>query len=143
MIKMLHSTWAILVLLMLIVAVVNAVIGLTSKKSFGEKDIRIPLFTLIVSHIQLLIGLIAYFSSAQFAHMREEGMGLAMKDPDIRMITVEHPLMMIIALVLITIGFSAHKKKTTDKAKFKTIAVYYGIALLLVLSRIPWNHWFN
>ena len=55
--KHIHSYWAYLVLLILIVAVVNAIIGFTQKKQFTDKDLRIGLFTLIVTHIQLLIGL--------------------------------------------------------------------------------------
>jgi len=140
---MLHSGWAYITVLILIIAVGNAIIGLTSNKEFTDKDLRIPLFALIVGHIQLLIGLVAYFTSAQFAILKENGMGAAMKDPEIRLVIVEHPLMMILAVVLITVGFSKHKNKSTDKAKFKTIALYYGVALLFVLSRIPWAKWLN
>lgn len=143
MIKMLHSGWAYITLLLLIVAVVNVIIGLTSNKEFKDKDLRISLFALIVTHIQILIGFVAYFLSAQFTFLRENGMGEAMKNSEIRLVIMEHPLMMILAVVLITIGFSKHKSKTTDKAKFKTIAIYYGIALLFVLSRIPWSQWLN
>jgi len=143
MITMLHSGWAYITVLILIIAVGNAIIGLTSNKEFTDKDLRIPLFALIVGHIQLLIGLVAYFTSAQFAILKENGMGAAMKDPEIRLVIVEHPLMMILAVVLITVGFSKHKNKSTDKAKFKTIALYYGVALLFVLSRIPWAKWLN
>ncbi len=143
MIKMMHSGWAYITLLLLIIAVVNAIIGLTSKKEFKDKDLRISLFTLIVTHIQILIGFIAYFTSAQFAFLRENGMGEAMKESEIRLVVIEHPLMMILAVVLITIGFSKHKSKTTDKEKFKTITIYYGLALLFVLSKIPWNQWLN
>jgi len=143
MIKMLHSTWAIVVLLMLLIAVGNAIVSLVSNKPFKEKDLRIPLFTLIVSHIQLILGLIAVFTSAQFHHLREIGMGAAMKDPEIRTVVIEHPFIMIIALIVLTIGFSKFKNKATDKEMYKTIALYYGIALLLVLSRIPWGTWFN
>ena len=143
MIKMLHSTWAIIVLLMLVIAVVNAIISLTANKAFKEKDLRIPLFTLIVAHIQLILGLIAVFTSAQFYHLKEIGMGAAMKDSEIRTVVIEHPFIMIIALIVLTIGFSKFKNKATDKEMYKTIAVYYGIALLLVLSRIPWGTWFK
>lgn len=143
MIKMIHSGWAYITLLILIFAVFNVIKGLTSKKEFTDKDLRISLFTLIVAHIQLIIGFIAFFASAQFTFLRENGMGASMKDADIRMFVIEHPLMMILAIVLITIGFSKHKKKETDKSKFKTIAIYYGIALLFILSRIPWNQWFQ
>ena len=143
MIKMLHSGWAYITLIVLIFAVVNAFIGLSSKKDFKEKDLRIPLFTLIVAHIQLIIGVIALFVSAQFQFLLENGMGAVMKEPDIRLAIVEHPLMMILAIVAITVGFSKHKKQSTDKGKFKTIALYYGVALLFVLSRIPWSKWLS
>lgn len=143
MIKMIHSGWAYITLIVLVFAVFNAIIGLTSKKEFKDKDLRISLFTLIVSHIQLVIGLIAFFVSAQFAYVLENGMGAAMKEPVIRLFVVEHPLMMILAIVLITMGFSKHKKQNTDSGKFKTIALYYGLALLFVLSRIPWAQWLS
>jgi heme A synthase len=141
--KMIHSYWAYLVLLVLIVALLNAVMGLTSKKEFTAKDLRISLFALIASHIQLIIGFIAYYTSDYYLIMREAGMGEVMKNSDLRKVLVEHPLVGIIAITLITIGFSKHKKKTTDSAKFKTIAVFYAIALLLILSRIPWSQWFS
>ena len=140
---MLHSGWAYITVLIIIIAVANAIIGVTSNKEFQEKDLRIPLFALIIAHIQLLIGLVAYFTSAQFAILKENGMGAAMKDPEIRLVVMEHPLMMILAVILITVGFSKHKNKSSDKAKFKTIALYYGVALLFILSRIPWDKWFN
>lgn len=140
---MLHSGWAYITLIILIFAVVNAIIGLNSKKEFTDKDLRISLFTLIVAHIQLIIGFIAFFVSAQFEYVLDNGMGAAMKEPTIRLFVVEHPLMMILAIVLITMGFSKHKKQNTDKGKFKTIALYYGLGLLFVLSRIPWSQWLS
>jgi len=143
MIKMLHSGWAYITVIILVFAVVNAFIGLTSKKEFKDKDLRISLFTLIVAHLQLIIGFIAYFLSAQFEYVLDNGMGAAMKEPEIRLFVIEHPLMMILAIVLITMGFSKHKKQTTDNGKFKTIALYYGIALIFVLSRIPWSQWLS
>ena len=136
---MLHSIWAFIVLAMLIVVVVRAF--LSSDKTFKEIDLRLALFTLIVSHIQLLLGLGVYFSSSAFKFIKEHGMGAAMKDSHVRLLAVEHPLMMILAIVLITVGFSKAKKETTSKGKFKKIAFLYGAALLLILSRIPWNQW--
>ncbi len=139
--KEIHSYWAYIVLAILIFTVINAIIGLTQKKQFTDKDLRVGLFTLIVSHIQLLIGLGWYFMSPWYKALK---MGAAdvMGDKTARLLAVEHPLMMIIAIVLITIGWSKHKKKTEDAAKFKTFAIFYGIALLLILSRIPWSNWF-
>ena len=139
--KQIHSYWAYLAVLILLIAVVNAIIGLTQNKEFKDKDLRISLFTLIVMHIQLLIGLGWYFMSPWYKSLKELGMGEAMKDAALRLQVIEHPLMMILAIVFITVGWSKHKKQTTDKAKFKKIAVFYGLGLLIVLSRIPWGQW--
>jgi len=125
------------------VAVVNAFIGFSSKKEFKAKDLRISLFTLIASHIQLVIGFFAFYSSTFYANMRNVGMGEVMKNSELRRPLIEHPTMIIIAIALITIGFSKHKKKTSDTAKFKTITIFYGIALLLILGMIPWSLWFS
>jgi len=138
--KTIHSYWAYLVLSVLVLAVVNAIIGFVKKREFSDKDLRIGLFTLIFSHIQLLIGLGWYFSSPYFKALKTNGSEV-MGDSATRLLAVEHPIMMIIALVLITIGWSKHKKKTEDASKFKTFVIFYGIALVLILARIPWNQW--
>lgn len=140
MMKTIHSYWAYLVLIVLILAVINAIIGLVKKKSFTDKDLRLGLFTLIFSHIQLLIGLGWYFSSPYFKALKANGSEV-MGDSASRLLAIEHPIMMIFAIVLITIGWSKHKKKTEDTAKFKTFVIFYGLGLLLILSRIPWNQW--
>lgn len=132
-----HSGWAYLALLLLVVAVVNSFIGMASKKEFTAKDRKIALFGLIGTHTQLLIGLILYFvSPLGFASLGQ------MSDKALRLTSLEHPLINIIAITLITIGWSKHKKLTTNESKFKTFSIFYGLGLLLILSRIPWSMWF-
>jgi hypothetical protein len=138
--KTIHSYWAYLVLTILIIAVANAIIGLLKKKSFSDKDLRLGLFTLIFSHIQLLIGLGWYFSSPYFKALKANGSEV-MGDAALRLLAIEHPIMMILATIIITIGWSKHKKKTEDHKKFKTFVIFYGIGLLPILSKIPWNQW--
>ena len=136
----LHSYWAYLVLIVLLIAAVNAVIKTLGDKEYENNDFRRSLFTLIVSHIQLLIGLVLYFVSPKFLLWGELG-GKVMSNSMARLYLVEHPFINIIAVALITIGYSKHKKKLTSKGKLKTIAIFYSIALLLFLSRIPWSTW--
>jgi len=131
-----HSGWAYLVLLILVIAVVNAIIGLMGKKEFTGKDRKIGLFALIFTHTQLLIGLILYFVSP----LGKAALG-QMSNEALRLTSLEHPLINIIAIVLITIGWSKHKKGTTSESKFKTFAIFYGLGLVLILSRLPWNLW--
>ena len=142
-VKIIHSYWAYFVLIVLLIAAINAIIKSVSGKDYVAKDFRISLFTLIISHIQLLIGLLLYFVSPRFDLFSELGMGGVMKDAVNRLYLVEHPLVNIIAVALITIGYSKHKKKLTSKSKLKIIAIFYTIALVLFLSRIPWDVWPN
>lgn len=141
MLKVIHSYWAYLVLLLLILSTANALIGLISKREYSAKDFRISLSTLITSHIQLLIGIVLYFTNNYVSQFSEIGMGEIMKNSALRSTLVEHPITMVIALALITVGYSKHKKKLTSKPKFKTLSIFYTIALVLILSKIPWNTW--
>jgi hypothetical protein len=111
---------------------------MTSKKEFTAKDRIIALFGLVFTHIQLVVGLILYFVSP----LGKASLG-QMSDATLRLTSLEHPLINIIAIILITIGWSKHKKSTTDESKFKTISIFYGLGLLLILARIPWHLWFN
>ena len=132
-----HSGWAYLALLLLFIAAINSLAGYLKKKEFTANDRKIALFALIAMHIQLLVGLILYFVSPR----GKASFGL-MSDADLRLTSLEHPLVNIIAIIFITIGWSRHKKALTSEAKFKALYLPYIIGLLLVLSRIPWKLWF-
>lgn len=136
-----HSYLAYAALALLVLASINAILGLTSKKLFTDKDLRISLFTMIICHIQLLVGLIVYFVSEKgFKAFAIEG---AMKNSELRLTMLEHPLINIIALALITIGWSKYKKEESNNGKFKKIAIFYTLGLVLILSRLPWSSWLN
>ncbi len=131
-----HSGWAYLALLLLLIAVVNSIVGMTSKKEFTPKDRKIAILGLIGTHLQLLVGLILYFvSPLGFSSLGQ------MSDKALRLTSLEHPLINIIAITLITIGWVKHKKLATSESKFKTFSIYYSLGLLLILSRIPWDLW--
>lgn len=141
-VKFIHSYWAYLVVLVLLVAVINSIVGYISNKEYGATNFRIALFSLIVTHIQLLLGIVLYLTPANLSRFNG-GMGEAMQNPMLRLYLVEHPLFMILAVVFVTIGYSKHKKKLTSKPKFKMIAIFYTLALIAILTRIPWSAWLN
>ncbi|HET8885761.1 MAG TPA: hypothetical protein VFM70_05340 [Salinimicrobium sp.] len=136
-----HSYWAYLVLTVLAITVIKTIQGYVLNKEYSVVDFRLALFTLITAHIQFLIGLVLYIVAPYMDAFGEVGMGGVMKDATLRLYLVEHPLIMLISIILITIGYSKHKKKLTSKPKFKTLSIFYTIALILVLSRIPWVKW--
>lgn len=139
----LHSYWAYAVLVFLLIAILNSFAGLGAKRLFNVQDRRIAMIALIFSHVQLLLGFILLFTSPWFDQAKQLGMGAVMKDSTIRLYVVEHPLINIIALTLITIGWSKHKKTEDSATKFKNIGYLYAIGLVLLLSRIPWSAWLS
>lgn len=141
-IRFLHSYWAYLVLIILVLATFNALIKFFGKKEFGAQDFRISLFALIVSHIQFLLGIILWFAMDYIGTINEVGMSDVMKTATLRSNIIEHPTTMLVALVLITIGYSKHKKQLTSNGKFKSLAIFYTLGLILVLAKIPWKVWF-
>jgi hypothetical protein len=139
--KSVHSYWAFFVLIILVIAILNAFLGKSKGREFSTTDLRISLFGLIFSHIQLLIGLIIYFVSPWFDQWSALGMGGVMKDAQTRLYLVEHPVTNLLAIVLITMGWSMHKRQSLSSKKFLRIGLFYTLGLLLLLSRIPWDSW--
>ncbi|MGV3695949.1 hypothetical protein [Flavobacterium sp.] len=131
-----HSGWAYLALLLLFIAAANSLVGHLGRKEFTPRDRKIALFALIAVHIQFLVGLILYFVSPKGLDSFGE-----MKNAALRLTSLEHPLINLIAIALITIGWSKHKRAQTSELKFKPLAFLYSIALVLILIRLPWQSW--
>jgi uncharacterized membrane protein SirB2 len=127
----LHSGFRYIVLLLLLLAIIRAWADWMGKKPYSEGQRKLNLFTLISAHTQLLIGLVLYFLSP-FVQFNSQ----TMKDDTTRYWTVEHLTAMIIAIVLITIGHSKSKKAVLPEGKHKAIAIFYTLALLIIIVTI-------
>ncbi|TAE35838.1 MAG: cytochrome B [Runella slithyformis] len=99
-----------------------------SKKDAGTS--KIYLFAMVSTHVQLLLGLALYTWSPKVNFSM-------MKDAFYRFYNVEHLTGMIIAIVLITIGYSKAKRMNTAK-RHKTVLLFYSLGLLIILASIPW-----
>ncbi|KAB2814043.1 hypothetical protein [Phaeocystidibacter luteus] len=140
---LLHTHWllAVLVLIVLLLTVVNMVMGVAGKREFGKGSQKLSLFSLIFSHLQLVVGLVLYFVSP-FGFKAFEA-GNVMSDSFTRFYAVEHIAVNIIAIILITIGRSGLKRKDTDAAKYRHGMIFFGLGFLLLLSRVPWDRLFE
>src|ERR1700759_3101576 len=118
--KELHSGFRYIVFVLVLLAIIQSLLGWLGKKPYTELNRKINLFALISAHTQLLIGIVLYFLSPNVQFNSE-----TMKNETTRYFTVEHWVMMIIAIVLITIGHSKSKKIVLPEAKHKTIAIFY------------------
>lgn len=128
--------WAILIFA--VWTVMNALTGMMNKRPYSATDNRSNLFFMICCDIQLLLGLVLYFSNPWFDKLKS-GMAAVMKVPVDRFFTVEHSLMMIIAWILVHVGRSSVKRADSDTLKHKRSLIYFGLALVLILAAIPWS----
>lgn len=127
-----HSGLRWIVLILLLTAIVKAFAN-KSKNSYTKSDKMVNLFTMIAVHIQITIGLIMLFVGEK--KIFHEGW---MQDKVSRFFVMEHMVIMLIAMILITIGRKKAEKKATPNEKHKTIAIWYTIVLVLILAAIPW-----
>jgi uncharacterized protein YacL len=108
------------------------------KRPFTEKVRKVALVGFIATHLQLVIGLILYVVSPRgLSNFSGEAMGESLS----RLYILEHPLTMIIAIVLISIGYIKAKKPGDDVRRYRTIILFYLLGLALILLRIPWQVW--
>jgi hypothetical protein len=134
-----HNLLRWVILLLLLIALVNAASGMNSNKPFTKSDKTVGLFLMIFSHINLLIGLYQWFVGDFGLNLiRQMGFAAVMKNSATRFWAVEHITGMLIAIILITIGRGMSKKNYIDRLKHKRTFWYYFIALILILITVPW-----
>ena len=133
-----HSFFRWFVIASLLVAILNAVIGLRNKKQFTRLDNSIRHWTATIAHIQMMIGITLYVVSPVIRYFLDNYKE-AVHEREIRFFGMEHSVMMLIAITLITIGSIKAKQKATDSDKFNAIAIWYSLAFLIILLMIPWS----
>jgi hypothetical protein len=127
----LHSGFRYIVMVLFIYTILMALLGWLGNRPYTNRNRLSNLFAMISAHTQLLIGIVLYFLSPLVAFN-----STTMKDPTTRYFTVEHWVMMLIAIALITVGHSKSKKLVLPEAKHKIIALFYGIALLIIIGAL-------
>jgi len=132
----LHHWMPFLWLLLMLVVLVQNFLVWKSNKPFNASLIRQNKITLILTHIQVTVGLIMLFG---FHLDMFSDMGTLMGDSALRFKYVEHPVTMLLGAVLITIGNAKSKRGSDDAAKAKAVVVFFGLGLVAILLRFPWS----
>ena len=134
---MIHSWLRWLVLLSLAYLIYRSVSALRSKKPFTKLDNTLRHSTATIAHVQLAVGFALYFTSPVtkyfMANFRE-----AVQYADTAFFGMVHITLMTVAVVLVTLGSSLAKRRQGDQYKFRTMAIYFIMALLVILIAIPW-----
>ena len=135
----LHNFLRWVIIILLLVSIVKAWTGWQSKKTFSPGDKKIWLFTMISAHITLLLGLyqVAFGRYGFLSVTLPEGTRV-MKDTFFRFFWIEHPVGMLIAIVLITLGHGMAKKTVSDEVKYRKAFYFFLFALVIILVSIPW-----
>tara|TARA_B100002051_G_C16270628_1_gene408749 strand:+ start:52 stop:489 length:438 start_codon:yes stop_codon:yes gene_type:complete len=126
-----HSGLRWIVLLLLILVIYRSLAGWFGKKQFKKSDNIFAVLLVAFTHIQALLGLALYFMGAWgivFGNM-----GLIKDNEVFRFWSLEHLFIMLGAVALITVGRVKSKKATTDTAKHRKGAMFYLLALLLIV----------
>ncbi|MFM2387277.1 MAG: hypothetical protein RL660_2034 [Bacteroidota bacterium] len=135
----LHSGFRWILLVLIVLVLVNSFVGMRSKGLFTKTDDKLSKYTVLLSHVMLIVGLLQYFLGTKgYALIKANGMANVMKDGFQRFYAVEHISTMIIAIILLTVGRSVGKRKSTSSAMHKTIFWFTLVALLLMVFAIPW-----
>lgn len=127
-IKSAHSGWRYVVIVLLLAAIFTAVSGWLGKKPYTEGNRKLNVFTLISAHIQFLLGLFLYFMNNWYQADSSVALGRYWK--------MEHISMMVFAVILITVGNARSKRIGSPVTKHRTIAIYFILALLIVMGAI-------
>lgn len=128
---MTHSVVRYFILIFLLVVIVRSFSGWQKNAGYTGLDDRMSLWLFILTHTQLLVGLILYFVSPLVIFS-----GASMKDTVTRYWLVEHNTMMLIAIVLITMARITAKKMTDTVAKHKRLFIFNAIALIIIVAAI-------
>lgn len=126
-----HSGLRWVALILIIFAIYNSI----TAKEFTKREKLINLFSMVILHTQLILGLILYIISDKvkfFDGWMKEAAGIY------RFYGMEHLAGMLIAIALITVGYVKSKKGATPAEIYKPIKLFYIIGLILILASIPW-----
>ena len=132
-----HNAMRWFVLVSLLFALYRAYKGYFLKLEFSKTDNAVRHWTATIAHVQLMIGMILYFQSPLMQYFLAN-FKTAIQDFHLLFFGLIHSTLMLIAIVLITIGSATAKRRETDKAKFKTMMIWFTIALVIIFIAIPW-----
>ena len=134
----LHNWVRWLALLFLVITIARALSGYFQNREFSKTDNLFRHWSATMMHIQLIVGMLLYVKSSLIP-MFWKNMGEYIHNLQLSFFNIIHPILVLVAIAIITIGSALAKRRTSDKTKFKTILVWYLIGLLILFLAIPWS----
>jgi hypothetical protein len=129
----LHSWIRWIFLLLILITITNALLKWLSKKGIGNKQRKLGTITVIIAHTQFLVGTVLYFISPKVKFDVQ-----SFSNSLLRFFTIEHVLLMLIAIAILSIGNSKIKATPNALQASKKTVLWFSIALVIILVAIPW-----
>lgn len=134
----LHNLLRWVVLLFAILSLISGLRGMSGNRIFKQGDKRTAFFFMLSMDIQVVIGLALYFMKDYYKNFTEGNMGEVMKNAIARFWSMEHLLGMIVALIIVHVGYAGTKGMRPDAQKFRRLFWCTLFALLIIAISIPW-----
>ena len=135
---LLHSWLRWAVILLGLVATIRAIMGVSMRRPWVAMDDRISKLFMHSLDLQMLLGLVLYFFLSPITRAAMSDFGGAMGDSVARYWAIEHWLGMIVGIALVHVGIGRAKRSTDASRKHRTLAIFFVLAMLVILASIPW-----
>jgi hypothetical protein len=138
-----HSWLRWAVIIAGLIAIIRAVAGAFARRSWTAADDRAGFWFTQALDLQMLLGLLLYFALSPFTRAAMQDFGRAMSESGLRFFAAEHPLGMIVAIVLAHVGRARTRKIVDPVAKHRVAAICFVLALVAILISTPWPGMLN
>jgi hypothetical protein len=127
-----YVRWAVLALALAVLA--RAAIGWRRARPWTTADERTHVAFVAVVDTQLLLGLALYVFASPLSRAFVAAPSAALKDAVLRFFGLEHPVLMLSAVIVVHAGRALSRRKH----RHRRAAISVALALALVLAGIPW-----
>ena len=129
----LYYYWEVLVIISIFAVVLNTFYALVSKKIFTFFDLRITIFTLVFNHLFFIIGVFIYLFNLLLFFLVKEKEYLIDQNNELFFLTPH--LINLLSTIIITIGWSLHKKSNINYKKVLRLFVFYFLGLVVLIVK--------
>lgn len=133
-----HSIVRWVVILAALFALIRAITGLSFRRGYMATDNRAGLWFTTAMDIQLLVGIILYFFLSPTTTLALQNFSSVMASSTGRFFSLEHVLLMVIAVIVAHVGRAMARRAPTAAQKHRRSLIWFGLSLLIVLAAIPW-----
>jgi len=108
--------------------------GWFGKKTWKEHVQKSLFFYTVALDSQLLIGSLLYFIFSDLTRAAFSNIRNALSNPMLRFFTLEHALLMILAIIFAHLGNSIGKKELLDDQKFIRVSIMIAISFIFLIA---------